>query len=145
MEVRSRNCGLKSVVLFGLAGVVAETTRLPGCYLPTGSSTPAFFVSLGIISFVLLALTRRWVHGTAAALAGVMAVWLVTYVGGTFFPALHLLDFDEAMAFVDWNVVLLILALMIFVAVFGETGVLRWLAVRAFRLARGNAWLLVRY
>jgi len=46
------------------------------------------------------------------------------------------------MAFVDWNVIFLILGMMIFMAMFGETGIFRWLAFRAFRLARGNAWLL---
>ena len=46
------------------------------------------------------------------------------------------------MAFVDWNVIFLILGMMIFMAMFSETGIFRWLAFRAFRLARGNAWLL---
>jgi Na+/H+ antiporter NhaD/arsenite permease-like protein len=103
---------------------------------------PAFFLSLGIFLLVLLAISRRWMHETAAVLVGVVTLWLVTYIGGTLVPALHLLDFDEAMAAVDWNVIFLILGMMIFVAMFGETGVLRWLALRAFRLARGDAWLL---
>jgi Na+/H+ antiporter NhaD/arsenite permease-like protein len=81
-------------------------------------------------------------HETSAALLGAVAVWLVHYVGGTFFPALEIIDFDEAMAFVDWNVIFLILGMMIFMAMFGETGIFRWLAFRAFRLAKGNAWLL---
>ena len=103
---------------------------------------PAFFLSLGIFLLVVLAISRRWIHETAAALIGVAALWLITYIGGTFVPALHLLDFDEAMAAVDWNVILLIFGMMIFVAMFAETGVLRWLALRAFSLARGDAWLL---
>jgi len=81
-------------------------------------------------------------HETAAALLGAVAVWLVHYIGGTFFPSLQIIGFDEAMAFVDWNVVFLILGMMIFMAMFSETGILHWLAFRAFRLARGNAWLL---
>jgi len=81
-------------------------------------------------------------HETSAALLGAVAVWLVHYIGGTFFPALEIIDFDEAMAFVDWNVVFLILGMMIFMAMFSETGIFRRLAFRAFRLARGNAWLL---
>jgi len=46
------------------------------------------------------------------------------------------------MLFVDWNVIFLILGMMIFMAMFSETGVFNWMAFRAFRLARGNAWLL---
>jgi len=81
-------------------------------------------------------------HETAAALLGAVAVWLVHYIGGTFFPSLQIIDFDQAMAFVDWNVIFLVLGMMIFMAMFSETGIFRWLAFRAFRLARGNAWLL---
>ena len=72
---------------------------------------PAFFLSLGIFLLVLLAISWRWMHETAAVLVGVVALWLVTYIGGTFVPALHLLDFDEAMAAVDWNVIFLILGM----------------------------------
>ena len=46
------------------------------------------------------------------------------------------------MAFVDWNVIFLILGMMIFMALLSETGVFGWFAFRAFRLARGNALLL---
>jgi Na+/H+ antiporter NhaD/arsenite permease-like protein len=47
------------------------------------------------------------------------------------------------MTFVDWNVIWLILGMMIFMAMFSETGAINWLAFRTFRLAKGNAWLLV--
>jgi Na+/H+ antiporter NhaD/arsenite permease-like protein len=63
-------------------------------------------------------------------------------VGGTFFPSVHLIDFDEAMGFVDWDVIFLILGMMIFMAMFSETGVFGWMAFHAFRLSRGNAWVL---
>ena len=102
----------------------------------------SFFVTVVIFLFVLAAIGFRWMHETSAALLGAVAMWLAHYVGGTFFPALKIIDFDEAMAFVDWNVIFLTLGMMIFMAMFSETGVLRWLAFRAFRLARGKAWLL---
>jgi Na+/H+ antiporter NhaD/arsenite permease-like protein len=101
-----------------------------------------FFITLGIFLFVLAAIGFRWMHETTAALLGAVAVWLVHYIGGTFFPSLHIIDFDEAMAFVDWNVIFLILGMMIFMAMFSETGIFHWLAFGAFRLARGNVWLL---
>ena len=107
-----------------------------------GGRGPSFFIATGIFLFVFAAISLRWMHETAAALLGAVAVWLVHYVGGTFFPALHILDFEESMAFVDWNVILLILGMMIFMAMFGETGIFGWLAFRAFRLTRGNAWLM---
>ncbi len=47
------------------------------------------------------------------------------------------------MTFVDWNVIWLIMGMMIFMAMFSETGAINWVAFRTFRLAKGNAWLLV--
>ncbi len=109
---------------------------------PADAGRGGVMVSLGIFLVTLVAIVAPWIHETAAALAGAVLLWLVSYVGGTFWPALRITTFDESMAHVDWNVIFLVLGMMIFMAMFSETGVLRWLAVRAFRLARGNAWLL---
>jgi Na+/H+ antiporter NhaD/arsenite permease-like protein len=111
----------------------------------TASSTgygPSFAISTGIFLFVLAAISLRWMHETAAALLGAVAIWLVHYIGGTLFPTLHTIDFEESMTFVDWNVIFLILGMMIFMALLSETGVFGWMAFHAFQLARGNAWLL---
>ena len=107
-----------------------------------GGFDPSFFLSAGIFLLVFAAISLRWMHETAAALLGAVAVWLVHYVGSTLFPSLHVIDFEESMAFVDWNVIMLILGMMIFMAMFSETGIFNWMAFRAFRLARGNALLL---
>ncbi len=103
---------------------------------------PSFAISAGIFLFVLAAISLRWMHETAAALLGAVAVWLAHYIGGTVFPSLNIIGFEESMTFVDWNVIFLILGMMIFMAMFSETGVFGWMAFHAFRLARGNAWLL---
>jgi Na+/H+ antiporter NhaD/arsenite permease-like protein len=109
---------------------------------PPSSYSIAFFITLGVFLFVLLAIGLRWMHETTAALLGAVILWLIHYLGGTFFPALRIISFDEAVAVVDWNVIFLILGMMIFMAMFSETGFFRWLAYQGFRLARGNAWLL---
>jgi Na+/H+ antiporter NhaD/arsenite permease-like protein len=108
-----------------------------------GGYGPAFFISAGIFILVFIAISLRWMNETAAALLGAAAVWLVHYIGGSFFPALHIIDFEESMAFVDWNVIWLIMGMMIFMAMFSETGAINWVAFRTFRLAKGNAWLLM--
>ena len=133
-------------ILYGL-GVLGVLCVLAGLWWLLGFATaegygPSFVLSIGIFLVVFAAISLRWMHETAAALLGAVAVWLVHYVGGALFPALHLLSFEESMAFVDWNVIFLILGMMIFMAMFSETGVFNWMAFRAFRLARGNAWLL---
>jgi Na+/H+ antiporter NhaD/arsenite permease-like protein len=109
---------------------------------PHSTAGPSFLLSSGIFLLVFAAISLRWMHETAAALLGAVVVWFVHYVGGTLFPGLHIISFEESMAFVDWNVIFLILGMMIFMAMFSETGVFNWLAFRAFRMARGNAWLL---
>jgi Na+/H+ antiporter NhaD/arsenite permease-like protein len=133
--------GLRGLLLLGVASLIsgAGWALFPA---PQGGSGPSFFFAIGIFLLVFAAISLRWMHETAAALAGAVAVWLFHYVGGTFSPSLRILGFEEAMAFVDWNVIFLILGMMIFMAIFSETGVFSWLAFRAFRLARGNAWLL---
>jgi Na+/H+ antiporter NhaD/arsenite permease-like protein len=137
---------VKRIVLYGL-GALGVLCVLAGLWWLLGFASdegygPSFVLSIGIFLVVFAAISLRWMHETAAALLGAVAVWLVHYIGGAFFPALHLLSFEKSMLFVDWNVIFLILGMMIFMAMFSETGVFNWMAFRAFRLARGNAWLL---
>ncbi|MBW8010472.1 MAG: citrate transporter [Chloroflexi bacterium] len=131
--------GLVSVGIVGLIGGIWWLLAHP----TEGGFGPSFFISTGIFLLVFAAISLRWMHETAAALLGAAAVWLVHYIGGTFFPNLHIIDFEESMAFVDWNVIWLIMGMMIFMAMFSETGAINWVAFRIFRLAKGNAWLLM--
>ena len=137
---------MKKSVLYGL-GALGALCVLAGLWWLLGLAAdegygPSFVLSIGIFLIVFAAISLRWMHETAAALMGAVAVWLVHYVGGSFFPELRLLSFEESMGFVDWNVIFLILGMMIFMAMFSETGIFNWMAFRAFRMARGNAWLL---
>ncbi len=138
---------MKRTILYSLA-VVGIISLVGGIWWllaqPTdGGYGPAFFISTSIFLLVFAAISLRWMHETAAALLGAAAVWLVHYIGGTFFPALHIIDFEESMTFVDWNVIWLIMGMMIFMAMFSETGAINWISFRTFRMAKGNAWLLV--
>jgi Na+/H+ antiporter NhaD/arsenite permease-like protein len=137
---------MKRYVLYGLGAVGSASLIAGGWWLltraPEGEHGLPFFIATGIFILVFAAISLRWMHETAAALLGAVAIWLVHYVGGTFFPSLQIIGFEESMTSVDWNVIFLILGMMIFMAMFSETGIFGWLAFRAFRLARGNAWLL---
>jgi Na+/H+ antiporter NhaD/arsenite permease-like protein len=103
----------------------------------------AAIITTGIFILVFIAISFRLLHETAAVLLGAVAVFLVTYIGGHFYPALSILTFEEAMEFVDWNVVFLILGMMIFMAILSDTNVFRWLGLRLYRSAKGNIWLIV--
>jgi Na+/H+ antiporter NhaD/arsenite permease-like protein len=100
-------------------------------------------ISVVIFMLVFLAITLHWLHETVAALLGAVAVFLVTYIGGRFNPALRILTFEDAMGFVDWNVIFLIMGMMIFMAIMAKTNVFRWLAFRLYRRAKGNIWMIV--
>lgn len=102
----------------------------------------AAFIAAGIFLFVFIAISFHLLHETAAALLGAVSVFLITYIWGTYNPALRLLPFDEAMAVVDWNVIALIMGMMIFMAILAETRVFKWLSFRMYEKARGNAWLI---
>jgi Na+/H+ antiporter NhaD/arsenite permease-like protein len=137
---------VKRIALYALA-VVGLVNLFAGLWWLNGRSGEArygtsFFVSAGIFVLVFAAISLRWMHQTSAALLGAVSVWLFHYVAGTFFPSFQILNFEESMRFVDWNVIFLLLGMMIFMAMFSETGIFNWLGFRAFRLARGNAWLL---
>jgi Na+/H+ antiporter NhaD/arsenite permease-like protein len=100
-------------------------------------------ISVVIFLFVFIAITLHWLHETVAALLGAVLIFLVTYIGGRFQPSLRILTFEDAMAFVDWNVIFLILGMMIFMATMAKTNVFRWLAFRLYKSAKGNIWMIV--
>lgn len=63
----------------------------------------AALISAGIFLLVFIAISARLLNEAAAALLGASAVFLVTYIFGTFIPELSLLTFEDAMNYVDWN------------------------------------------
>lgn len=108
-----------------------------------GSVGIAALIVAGIFILMFIAISFNLLHETAAALLGAVAIFLVTYIGGSFDPALSIITFEEAMEFVDWNVIFLIMGMMIFMAILSETNVFKWLAFRLYRSAKGNTWMIV--
>ena len=102
----------------------------------------AAFIAAAIFLFVFVTISFHLLHETAAALLGAVGVLLISYIGGSYNPALRLLSFDEAMAIVDWNVIALIMGMMIFMAILAETRVFKWLSFRLYKKSKGNAWLI---
>jgi len=103
----------------------------------------AAIISAIIFLLVFIAISFRLLHEASAALLGAVAIFLLTYIGGRFYPDLRILTFEEAMDFIDWNVIFLILGMMIFMAILSGTNVFRWLGVWLYRKSRGNTWLIV--
>jgi Na+/H+ antiporter NhaD/arsenite permease-like protein len=110
------------------------------------SAPPEFLpaiLSAVVFLFVFVSISFQLLHETAAALLGAITIFLITYIAGSVNPSLQILTFEEAMNFVDWNVVFLILGMMIFMAILAETNVFRWFAYRLFSMSRGESWFLV--
>jgi len=103
----------------------------------------AALLASGIFLLVFIAISFHLLHETSASLLGAAAVLLVTYIWGHFNPGMRMLDFDQAMRFVDWNVIFLIMGMMIFVGILAETNIFRWTAFRFYRASRGKPWRLL--
>jgi Na+/H+ antiporter NhaD/arsenite permease-like protein len=103
----------------------------------------AALIAASIFVLMFIAISFRLLHETAAALIGAVAIFLVTYIGGYLNPTLSIITFEQAMEFVDWNVIFLILGMMIFMAIFSQTNVFKWLAYRLYLSAKGDTGLIV--
>ena len=104
--------------------------------------TPAFWAATAIFLGMLLIIALERLHSTTAALAGLSAVFVVSYAGQVFAPGFFIFTFQRALTYINWEVIFLVMAMMIIIAIIEGTGVFQWAAFQAYRLSRGHAWLL---
>jgi Na+/H+ antiporter NhaD/arsenite permease-like protein len=105
--------------------------------------TGAFWAATLIFLAVLLLIAFEKLHSTTAALAGLSAVFLFSVIGGALNPDFFIYDFEQALTYINWEVIFLVMGMMILIAVIESTGIFQWTAFQAYRLSRGRAWLLV--
>ena len=103
----------------------------------------SFWVASLVFLIVLLLIAFEFLHSATAALAGISTIFLVSYIGGAYFPSLKILTFDQAIEYIDWKVVFLLIGMMIIIAILEDTGIFQWMAFQAYRISRGRNWLLV--
>jgi Na+/H+ antiporter NhaD/arsenite permease-like protein len=115
--------------------------RVPDVVLARVSNA-SFFLAAAIFVVVFGLISFNVLHETIAALLGVAAMLGVSYFIGSFNADFWIIGFHRAVAFIDFNVIFLLMTMMIFMAIMSKTGVFQWLAFQAFRLARGNAFLV---
>jgi len=104
--------------------------------------TAGFWIAGGTFLIMLLTIATERLHNTLAALLGIVIIFGVSFVGGAITPDLYILDFERALAYVDFNVIFLLMGMMIMIGIIEETGIFQWLAYQAYRLSGGRAWLL---
>ncbi len=103
---------------------------------------PAFFLATAIFIVVFGFISLNLLHETIAAFLGAAAMLGVSYFIGSSNADFWIVGFHRAVAFIDFDVIFLLMTMMIFMAIMSRTGVFQWLAYQTFRLARGNAFLV---
>jgi Na+/H+ antiporter NhaD/arsenite permease-like protein len=102
----------------------------------------AFYIATITFVAVFALIAFHVLHDTLAAFMGATVMLGISHTVGTFNSDFRILSFERAVEFIDFDVIFLIMTLMILVAIVGRTGVFQWLALVAYRAARGNAWRL---
>lgn len=102
-----------------------------------------FWIATGIFLMVLVLIATGLVHNTLAALLGSALLFAISYLGPPIREDLFIFNFHDALGYVDWNVIFLIMGMMIVIATIERTGLFQWLAFFAYRVSGGRAWLLV--
>lgn len=105
--------------------------------------TPAFWLATGILLGVYLLIMLEWLHRALAALLGAALMLLVSYTIGQFSSNFFIISFEEAIAAIDMNVILLLLGMMLLVGIMKKTGLFQWLAYQSFVWAKGRVVVLV--
>jgi Na+/H+ antiporter NhaD/arsenite permease-like protein len=104
---------------------------------------PAFFLAAAIFLVVFVFISLNMLHETIAAFMGAAVMLGVSYFIGSSNNDFWIIGFHRAITFIDFDVIFLLMTMMIFMAIMSQTGVFQWLAFQTFRVARGNAFLVV--
>jgi len=105
--------------------------------------TPGFWIATLVFEGMLALIALGKLHNTLAALLGTSLIFAVSYLGAPLYNGLYIFRFEDALRYIDWNVIFLIMGMMIVIAVVERTGVFQWAAYMAYRLSGGRTWLLV--
>jgi len=105
--------------------------------------TAAFWVAGIVFIVVLVLIATGFLHNTMAAFAGASLLLAVSYLGEPITKTLHIFEFSQAISYIDWNVIFLIMGMMMVIAVVENTGIFHWLAYFAYRISGGRMWILL--
>lgn len=114
-----------------------------GAIVMSRKITPSFWAVAAIFTLMLVAIATNTLHSTTAALAALSAVLIVSAVIGHFFPGFYIYSFEDALSYINWEVIFLVMAMMIIIAIIEHTGIFQWTTFQAYRVSRGKVWLLI--
>ena len=89
---------------------------------------------IAIVIFVVVigAIMTEKVHRAAAALAGTVALLLT-----------GVLTFDEAVSYIDFNTLGVLVGMMMFVAVVKHSGLFEYVSIKSAKMAHGDPWKIM--
>ncbi|MCQ2546429.1 MAG: ArsB/NhaD family transporter [Clostridia bacterium] len=96
--------------------------------------TASQIIALAIFVAVIAVIVSEKLHRAACALIGAVLLILI----GILEPA-------EALGFIDFNTIGVLIGMMMFVAVVKNSGIFEYLAVKAARIAKGDPWKIMVY
>jgi len=106
---------------------------------------PAFWIATVVFILAYILISFEFLHRTLAAMTGAAIMLLISYTAGTINPAYKILSYEAAVKSIDMNVIFLLMGMMIIIGVLKETGFFQWCAYQAYRLSKGNIFLLCLY
>ena len=89
-------------------------------------------ISVVVFLVVMIALITEKVHRTAAAVSG--AVLLL---------CLRILSVDEAISYIDFGTIGVLVGMMLFVAVVRNSGLFEYMAIKSAKIAKGSPWKIM--
>ena len=104
--------------------------------------TTGFWVATIVFATVLILIMTERLHSTAAALLGAATILTVSMIGSALGADTYIFDFEQAIGYVDFEVIFLVLGMMIIVGTIERTGIFQWTAYQAYRSSQGRIWLL---
>jgi len=89
-------------------------------------------IAIAIFVVVIGAIMTEKVHRTAAALAGTVALLLT-----------GILTVDQAISYVDFNTIGVLVGMMLFVAVVKHSGLFEYVSIKSAKMAKGDPWKIM--
>ena len=91
-------------------------------------------LSIVVFLAVMVAIVSEKIHRTVAAVAcGVVLV------------VVHILSVDEAVSYIDFNTIGVLIGMMLFVAVVRNSGLFEYVAIKSAKIAKGNPWKIMLF
>jgi hypothetical protein len=85
--------------------------------------TIGFWVATLTFAGLLVLIATERLHNTLVALLGMAVIFLVSYIGAPISPDMFILDFEQALHYINFEVFFLVMGMMVVIGLVEETGI----------------------